>query len=58
MPAQRDVVEALKEKGLRDKYRVIIGGAPVDQAWADKIGADGYGATAPDAVRMVQDFCG
>ena len=52
MPAQREVIEILKEKKLRDKYFVIVGGGPVTQKWADDIGADGYGQTAVDAVEL------
>lgn len=46
MPRQRDLVELLKERGLRDKYICIFGGAPVTQSWCDSIGADGYCDTA------------
>ena len=47
MPRIGDVIEALKRNNVRDKVRVMIGGAPITQAFADSIGADGY---APDAV--------
>ncbi len=50
MTVQRDIIEALKEHGLRDEVKVLIGGAPVNKDWADKIGADGF---ADDAVRAV-----
>jgi len=50
MQNMRDVIEALKEEGLRDSVKVIIGGAPVTQEFADDIGADAYGADAHDAV--------
>jgi len=50
MPAMAEVIDALSEKGLRDKVKVIIGGAPVNQKYADQIGADGF---APDAGRAV-----
>ena len=53
MPAQKEVIDILKEKKLRDKYFVIVGGGPVSQRWADNIGADGYGQTAVDAVELV-----
>jgi len=43
-------VAALKEAGLRDSVKVMVGGAPVTQAWADEVGADGYGANAGMAV--------
>ena len=42
MPRQQEIIEFLKDKGLRDKYMVVIGGAPTSQMWADKIGADLY----------------
>jgi len=50
MPAMAEVIDTLSEKGLRDKVKVIIGGAPVNQKYADQIGADGF---APDAGRAV-----
>jgi len=50
MIVQRDIIEALKENGLRNKVKVIIGGAPVNKDWATKIGADGF---ADDAIRAV-----
>jgi trimethylamine corrinoid protein len=50
---QRDVVELLGNKGLRDNYFAIVGGAPVTQAWADEIGADGYARGAYEAVQFL-----
>ena len=50
MPNMKVTVDALKEAGVRDKVKVIIGGAPVTDAYAKEIGADGY---APDASRAV-----
>ena len=50
MPGQRDVVNLLKDVGQRDKYAVMVGGAPVTQEWADKIGADAYSETAAGGV--------
>ena len=47
MPSMRDVIKALEEEGIRNKVKVMIGGAPVTQNYADEIGADGY---APDAA--------
>ena len=46
MPRQKEIIQILTEKGLRDKYKVVIGGAPTSQMWADQIGADLY---CPDA---------
>jgi len=48
MPNMKNTIDALKEAGLRDRVKVMIGGAPVTQAYADEVGADGY---APDASR-------
>ena len=58
MPGQRDVINLLKDVGERDKYAVIIGGAPVTQEWADQIGADGYRETASGAVELALELMG
>ena len=50
---QRDVVELLGNKGLKDKYFTLVGGAPVTQVWADEIGADGYARGAYEAVQLL-----
>jgi trimethylamine corrinoid protein len=50
---QRDVLELLRGKGLKDRYFVAVGGAPVTQAWASQIGADGYARGAYEAVQML-----
>jgi corrinoid protein of di/trimethylamine methyltransferase len=47
---QRDVIDALKDQGTRDKYMVIVGGGATTKDWADTIGADGWSANAYDAV--------
>jgi len=52
MPAQREVIEALTEQKMRNKFKVIVGGAPIDQKWADKIRADAYGENAIEALRL------
>ncbi len=54
MPYQREVIEELKRLQLRDTFKVIIGGGPVTQGWADTIGADGYGEDASEAVNVVK----
>lgn len=54
MPAQREIIEILKEKNLRDEYFVIVGGGPVSEEWAEGIGADGFGKTAVDAVELIK----
>lgn len=53
LPAQKEVIDALAELNLRDKYRVIVGGGPVTQDWADEIGADGYGKDPVEAVGLL-----
>jgi len=52
MGQQKSVIEHLKAGGIRDKYYVMIGGGCTTQAWADEIGADGYGQTAADATAL------
>ena len=49
---QRDVIDALKDQGTRDKYKVIVGGGATTKDWADSIGADGWSANAYDAVNL------
>jgi methanogenic corrinoid protein MtbC1 len=50
------VIQALKDAGLRDQVKVIVGGAPVNPAWAHQIGADAYGADATDAVARLREL--
>ncbi|MEA3367360.1 MAG: corrinoid protein [Planctomycetota bacterium] len=57
MPNMKAVVEALKEAGL-DGVKIIVGGAPVTQDFADQIGADGYAADAGSAVDLAQELIG
>lgn len=54
MPYMKEVIEALKKEGLRDTVKVIIGGAPVNQSYADTIGADGYAPDAASAADMTK----
>ena len=56
MLGMEQVVEELKQQGLRDKVKVIIGGAPVSKAYAEQIGADGYGNDAAQAVKLVRSL--
>jgi trimethylamine corrinoid protein len=58
MSVQKDLVETLKAKGLADKYKTIVGGAPVTERWAKRIGADGYAADATDGVRKIKALLG
>jgi len=56
MPEMQNVIEALEEAGLRNQVKVIVGGAPIDQGFADKIGADGFGTDAVEAVQLARDL--
>jgi 5-methyltetrahydrofolate--homocysteine methyltransferase len=56
MAYQRTVVDALKEAGVRDKVKVMIGGAPTTQEFCDDIGADGYTADAPSAADKAREL--
>ena len=58
MQGQKTIVEKLKEKNIRDKYKVIIGGAPVTQKWTEECGADGYAGSAIEAVTLVKELLG
>lgn len=58
MPVMKDVVDLLEAEGLRDRVRVIVGGAPVSDAWARQIGADAYGYDAASAVDRVRALAG
>jgi corrinoid protein of di/trimethylamine methyltransferase len=52
MTYQKDVIDYLKEKGLRDKFIVLVGGGPVNEEWAEQIGADGSSDSATGAVEV------
>ena len=54
MTYMKDVLDALQAAGIRDKVKVMVGGAPVSQAFADEIGADGYSANANEAVAVAK----
>jgi 5-methyltetrahydrofolate--homocysteine methyltransferase len=54
----KEVIQALKDAGLKDRVKVIIGGAPVTQAYADQIGADGYAPDAASAVDLTKNILG
>ena len=54
MEMQRQLEQELKKAGLKEKYKTIVGGAPVTQRWADRIGADAYALDAGDGVRQVK----
>lgn len=56
LPEMAKVIESLKAHGLRDQIKVMIGGAPVDTAYSDKIGADAYGKDAAQAVEIAREL--
>jgi 5-methyltetrahydrofolate--homocysteine methyltransferase len=56
MMAQKDTIAALVNAGVRDKVKVLVGGAPVTQAFADEIGADGYAPDAASAAQVAKSF--
>jgi 5-methyltetrahydrofolate--homocysteine methyltransferase len=56
IPKMPEIIRALVEAGLRDAIKVIVGGAPVSQSYADEIGADAYGANASLAVEHCKEL--
>jgi dimethylamine corrinoid protein len=56
LQGQREVIDLLKEEGLRSKIKVMVGGAPATQAWAEKIGADCYAENASEAVAKAKEL--
>ncbi len=58
MPSMKQTIDLFKEKGLNEKIKIIVGGAPVTQEYADQIGADGYTEDASSAVDKVKELLG
>jgi len=58
MPAAAATIEALKKAGMRKKIKVMVGGAPVNQEFCEKIGADAFGIDAWEAVTKAQNLLG
>ena len=58
MGKQKEIIDALKENGLRDSLKIIVGGAPVSDEWAREIGADGYAFDASSAVKISLELMG
>jgi len=56
MPIMADVIKALRAAGLRDKVKIMVGGAPLTQSFADKIGADAYAKDAVEATRKAKSL--
>ena len=58
MGSMVETVKTLREKEGGEAIKVLVGGAPVTQAYCDEIGADGYGASAPEGVEALDRFIG
>lgn len=58
MTYMKDVIDAVEAAGIRDKVKIMVGGAPVNQAFADEIGADGYSDNANSAVQVAKHLIG
>jgi 5-methyltetrahydrofolate--homocysteine methyltransferase len=58
MPSMKDTIDVFTEAGLREKFKFIIGGAPLNQKFADEIGADGYGEDAQSGVELIKRLMG
>ena len=56
MPEMENVINLLNDRGIRKKLKVMVGGAPVDADFAEKIGADAYGEDAAEAVTIARSF--
>ena len=58
MRAMAQTIRAIEEAGLRDQVKIMVGGAPVDAAFAERIGADGYGSNGPAGSDLAKEFVG
>lgn len=58
MDFQREVIKQLNDKGIRSKYKVIVGGSPTSESWADQIGADGWADDAIEAISVIKKLVG
>jgi len=58
MRAMGHTIKSIEEAGLRDRVKIMVGGAPVDAEFAQRIGADGYGSNAPAGVELARRFVG
>jgi 5-methyltetrahydrofolate--homocysteine methyltransferase len=56
MLQQRELIKTIEQKGFRDAVKVVVGGAPITQTWADEIGADAFGADALDSRRKIDSL--
>lgn len=57
MDGMSTLIEMLKEEGIRDRFKVLVGGGPISKAFAERIGADGYAENAAIAVRIAKELC-
>lgn len=58
MPSQREIINELIDRGLRDKFKCLFGGAPTSQEWCDQIGADGWADNAATGVDLIAELMG
>jgi len=58
MPSMKATIEAIQQAGLRDQVKIMVGGAPVTQEYAEQIGADGYSPDASRAVSLAKSLVG
>ena len=57
-PYMREVIEEMESVGVRDKFKVIVGGGPITPEWAKEIGADGYGTDAHEGIEVAKKLLG
>lgn len=58
MVGMKTVIEKLKERGVRDQFKIMVGGSPISQRYADEIGADGYSVNAVEALKLAKSLMG
>ena len=58
MIVMKTVIDKLKERGIRDQFKIMVGGSPISQKYADEIGADGYSVNAVEAVKLAKRLMG
>ncbi len=57
MPMMKATIDAISESGIREQIKIIVGGAPVNQSFAEEIGADGYASDAGSASQLAKGYC-
>ena len=58
MPGQREIIRELEDRGIRDNFKCLFGGAPTSKEWVDSIGGDGWADNAAEAVNLVKELTG